>query len=94
MYESWLPNNKNILENSLKIHKSVGDAVDCQQHKWTAIAKLSPSKLANPQLGAEIALLSQLWGTTIHHTPYDTRNSSFACLKPYYNNYGDLFMTR
>ena len=25
---------------------------------------------ANPQLGAEIALFSQLWGTTIHHTPY------------------------
>ena len=86
MYESWLPNNKNILENSLKIHKSVGDAVDCQQHKWTAIAKLSPSKLANPQLGAEIALLSQLWGTTIHHTdhtvptPY-TQNSSFEVLQ-------------
>ena len=27
-------------------------------------------QLANPQLGAEIALFSQLWGTTIHHTPY------------------------
>ena len=29
-------------------------------------AKLSPSQPANPQLGAEIALVSQLWGTTIH----------------------------
>ena len=25
---------------------------------------------AQAQLGAEIALFSQLWGTTIHHTPY------------------------
>ena len=25
---------------------------------------------ANPQLGAEIALFSQLWGTTMIHTPY------------------------
>ena len=28
--------------------------------QWTAIAKLSPSQPANPQMGAEIALLSQL----------------------------------
>ena len=35
------------------------------------VAKLSPSQPAIPQLGAEIALLSQLWGTTIRHpTPY------------------------
>ena len=55
---------------------------------------------AQAQLGAVIALFSQLWGTTlrhhtpytIHHTPY-TRNSRFACLKPKYHNCGDLFMT-
>ena len=32
------------------------------------IANLSPSQPANPQLGAEIALLLQLWETTIHST--------------------------
>ena len=32
-----------------------------------------PKPKPNPQLGAEIALFSQLWGTTLrHHTPYDT----------------------
>ena len=39
----------------------------------------------------------QLWGTyTIHPTPTPTpytRNSSFACLEPFYRNYWDLFMT-
>ena len=30
------------------------------------IAKLSPSQPANPQLGDDIALLSQLWGTPLH----------------------------
>ena len=38
------------------------------------IAKLSPSQTANPQLGAEIALISQLSWTT-HHPP--TQDSSF-----------------
>ena len=42
------------------------------QAKVTIFAKLSQSQPANPQLGAEIALLSQLWGTTLidalHHT--------------------------
>ena len=58
----------------------------CLEYIWMAfvissiIAKLSPSQPANPQLGAEIALLSQLWGTTIHHTPY-TQNSSFEVLQ-------------
>ena len=32
-------------------------------------AKLSTSQPANPQMGAEVALLSQLWETTLHHTP-------------------------
>ena len=63
-----------------------------------------PTKLPNcqaqpkPQLGAEIALLSQLWGTPLRHpTPYTihaAQNSSFVCLEPHYHNCGDLFMTR
>ena len=48
---------------------------------------------ANPQLGAEIALLSQLWGTTLHPTTPCTRNSSFACLEHSYYECGDFFIT-
>ena len=42
----------------------------CVSLSMSLIAKLSPSQQANPQLGAEIALFSQLWGTSIHPTPY------------------------
>ena len=45
---------------------------------------------ANPQLGAEIALFSKLWGTYTlyqHHTPG-------IVVLPYYRNCWDLFMTR
>ena len=41
---------------------------------------LPSSAQAQAQLGAEIALFSQLWGTSIHPTAY-TRNRSFACLE-------------
>ena len=34
-------------------------------HLICFVAKLSPSQPANPQLGAVIALLSQLWVTTV-----------------------------
>ena len=40
-----------------------------------------------------LRLVSQLLGTTIHHTTPYTRNNNFACLGPYYHNCGDLFIT-
>ena len=44
-------------------------------------AKLSPSQPANPKLGAEIALLSQLWGVTIPTPTYPpTQNSGLNLL--------------
>ena len=45
-----------------------------KQYLIRVIAKLRPSQPANPQLGAEIALLFQLWGST--HLTY-TLNSRF-----------------
>ena len=56
-----------------------------ERESFVNIAKLSQSQPANPQLGAEIALLSQLWRTTIqfvHHTP-DTQNSRFEVLQSF-----------
>ena len=35
-----------------------------------ALLPSSAHAQAQAQLGAEIALFSQLWGTTLHHTPY------------------------
>ena len=70
----------------------------CSAHHFRNCQAQPMPQPANPPLGAEIALFSQLWGTYTntlhqHHTPY-TRNSNFARLEPYYHNCGDLFMTR
>ena len=47
------------------------------------IFKLSQSRPANLQLSwAKIALLSQLWGITQHHTPY-THDGSFEVLQSF-----------
>ena len=68
------------------------------RYKWHYFFFLPSSAQAQAQLGAEIALFSQLWGTTIRHpkpyTLHAARNSSLACLEPHYHNCGDLFMTR
>ena len=70
----WLNKNKNnsfidLSLCNLTITKSPANMLEFDTEEPLLVAKLSPSQPANPQLGAEIALLSQLWGTTLH-PPY------------------------
>ena len=51
------------------------------QIKSFQYCQAQPKPASQSQLGAEIALLSQLWGTTIHHTTPYTKNSSFEVLQ-------------
>ena len=61
---------------------------------FLTILPSSAQAQAQAQLGAEIALFSQLWGTyTLHPTPYRPGIVVFACLQPYYHNCWDFFMT-